>query len=312
MTDVTQITDPFPASFANARRITVTLRVWVLSGLWLLTMTGCASWRHWMAFSPRATAEPCVLAADASSEEIIDALNNNITKLYAWRSTDVKITAKQGGVPMSFSASLAVESPRKLRLIVNSIAGSEVDLGSNPERFWFWMRRGEPHGVMTASYDDLSDGRPIGPLPFQPEWLIAALGVVPWTSSDFTMHEQPAAPRSGNDVRHVAFVSEQSTPQGRAVKRTMIVDACHGTIREHSLHDSTGRLVAQVTLSHYQRDPSGVRLPHRVELTWPETGVELSLKIGHIEVNPASVSEQTWSMPSYPDSPVIDLTKFRP
>lgn len=272
---------------------------------WLGT-TGCSTVRHWMAYSRHAAPEPCVLGPEATAEEIVNTLNDNVTKLYAWRSTDVKITARQGGVPIMLSAVMAVESPRKLRLIVRSFASDEVDLGSNPERFWFWMRRGDPHGILTASYDDVADGRPMGPIPFQPDWLIETLGVVPFSNAEFEMKEQPGTPS-----RRVQFVADQVTPQGKRVQRTMIVDACQGVVLEHALRDQSGRLIARATLSNYQREPSGVRLPHRVDLFWPDSGVDLTMRMGHIEVNPTAVSEQTWSMPSYPDAPVIDLTRFR-
>ena len=78
------------------------------------------------------------------------------------------------------------------------------------------------------------------------------------------------------------------------------------------MREPSGRLIARATLGNYQREPSGVRMPHRVDLHWPDSGVDLTMRIGNIEVNPATISEQTWSMPSYPDSPVIDLTRFRP
>ncbi len=286
----------------------------VLSMLLLVCSTGCESMRHWIAFSRPVPSPSAILPMDASSDEIIAALNDNITQLYAWRSTDVKITAKQHGVPIMLSAMMAVESPRKLRLMATSLAGNEVDLGSNPERFWFWVRRSEPHGIMTASYDDVEEGKPLGPLPFQPEWLIETLGVIPIVGRQFTMQELPArtseAGRSSS--RFVAFVAEHETPQGRRIKRTMVVDVAYAAIVEHSLHEPSGQLIARARLSHYQREPGGPRLPHRIELNWPEAGCDLTIRVGSIEVNPPSVTEQTWSMPSYPDSPVIDLTRFRP
>lgn len=277
------------------------------SCLWVLSGCGCASMRHQMAYNRRAAPEPCVLTPDATSEEIVNVLNDNITKLYAWRSTDVKITARESGVPFTFSAVMAVESPRKLRLIVRSLAADEVDLGSNPERFWFWMKRSKTRGILTASYDDVAEGRPMGPVPFQPDWLIETLGVVPFAAADFQMHELP-----GSQPRRVQFVGDEVTPQGKRVQRTMLVDACHGVVLEHSLREPSGRVIAKATLGNYQREPSGVRMPHRVDLLWPDSEVDLTLRIGNIEVNPATISEQTWSMPSYPNSPVIDLTRFRP
>lgn len=276
----------------------------LLAAACLMGSPGCSTVRHWMAYSRRAAPEPCVLAPDATAEEIVNTLNDNVTKLYAWRSTDVKINAR--GVPVTLAANMAVESPRKLRLVVKSLTSDEVDLGSNPVRFWFWMRRGEPHGILTASYDDIAEGRPMGPIPFQPDWLIETLGVVPFSAAEFDMREQP-----GSQPRRVVFVADQITPQGQQVQRTMLVDACQGVVLEHALRDPSGRLIARAMLSNYQREPSGVRLPHRIDLHWPDSGVELTMRLGHIEVNPTAISEQMWAMPSFPDAPVIDLTRFR-
>lgn len=273
----------------------------------LWTVTGCASIRNWVAFSRPARPVPCRLATDANAAEIVNAINENVARLYAWSSTDVKITARQSGVPITLSAALAVESPRNLRLIVRSLAADEVDLGSNHERFWFWMRRSEVQGILTAAYEDVADGRPMGPVPFQPEWLIEALGVIPFASSEFQMHEQP-----GTQPRRVLFVANQVTPQGRPVRRSMLVDACQGLILEHSLREPTGRLIARAVLGHYQQEPGGVRMPHRIDLQWPDSGIDLTMRLGKIEINPTSVSEQTWAMPAYPGTPVIDLTRFRP
>jgi hypothetical protein len=234
----------------------------------------------------------------------MNALNDNVTKLYAWRSTDVKITSR--GLP-PLAAVMAVESPRKLRLIVRSFASDEVDIGSNPERFWFWVRRGEPRGILTASYDDLAEGRPMGPIPFQPDWLIETLGVVPFSAAQFQMREVP-----GDQSRRVLFVADQVTPQGQRIHRTMLVDACQGVVLEHSLRDASGRLIARAVLGNYQRETGGVRLPHRLDLQWPDSGVDLTLRLGHIEINPTAISEQTWAMPSSAEAPVIDLTRFRP
>ena len=311
MDESLDVNNPLRLTSNNATRVrppalSLGLFLLVMSSC-LLALPGCSSMRNWMTYSRRAAPEPCVLAPDATSEEIVNALNDNVTKLYAWRSNHVDITARQAGVPLTFSAVMAVESPRKLRLIVRSLASDEVDLGSNPERFWFWMKRGKPHGILTAAYDDVADGRPMGPIPFQPDWLIETLGVVPFAAADFQMREQP-----GNQTRRVLFVEDQVTPQGQRVQRTMLVDACHGLILEHSLREPAGRLIARATLGNYQREPSGVRMPHRIDLQWPDSGVDLTMRIGNIEVNPALISEQIWSMPSYPDSPVIDLTRFRP
>lgn len=253
--------------------------------------------------------EPCVLAPDITVEELVTHLNANVSRLHGWSSSDVRIQVPgPGGIPLKLEAMLAVESPRNFRLRAKSLLGDEADLGSNSERFWFWMRRAPQPYVFTARHDELHLVQERMPLPFQPQWLVEALGVVPLHPAEFSL--QPHGTRAAT----VRLVCDRWSPAGRAVRHVIVVDTCRGHIEEHSLYDERGGLIARAVFDHHKVcGLSGVVLPHRIQLEWPETELKLTLQLGSIHVHAHALAEQTWHFPAIPGCPPFDMAqRLRP
>ena len=122
---------------------------------------------------------PCRLPPNATAEDVVLAVNENVDRLEGWRAGKVKIRANH--MPLSLEADLAVEKGRHLRLVVRHPlgGGDELDLGCNDEIFWLWQRRQKPQAVMYASHDQLELVRENLQIPFEPDWLMEALGVAP-------------------------------------------------------------------------------------------------------------------------------------
>ncbi len=270
------------------------------AGLAVAALAGCASTRPFAWWPGRPL--NCVLPEDASLEQVVGQLNQNVVP--SWRSTDVRLTARQGnGIPVTLTAILAVQEPRRLRLIAtNSFGNNEFDLGSNDQRFWFWVRRAEPKCVLTASYEDLPRLSQQLRVPFQPEWLMQVLGVVRLDPERLSLERV--------DRYRVRLVSHETTLQGTPVRKVVVVDTCRGVAVEHALYDSAGHLLARATLSDHQRDSlTGAVVPHRIDLDWPPTGLHLTLRLGKVEVNPVGIADRIWQLPDYPDSQVVDLAR---
>src|SRR5579871_3289511 len=113
----------------------------------------------------------CDLPAQPTATEVVEYLNRNIAKSPSWRCTEVKISSHGSGIPISVRATIAVQQPRNFRMTAESLVGNEVDVGSNNERFWFWVRQGD-RAVYTARHDELHRAKL--PIPFQPDWIIEA------------------------------------------------------------------------------------------------------------------------------------------
>ncbi|MEX2288190.1 MAG: hypothetical protein WD648_13935 [Planctomycetaceae bacterium] len=267
----------------------------------LATLTGCAFNGNFLSLlSDRQ--QPCVLSPNSNLHEIVEHLNTNITPLRSWRSTDVKIVPHGQGaiIGLRLSARIAVEQPRNFRLMVSALGNPEADLGSNPERSWFWMRRGPPN-VFTVRHDQIGNVRA---LPFDPQWVTEVLGVVSLDEAELKM-DPPDEERGP-----LRLVADRQLPDGRRVRRVTLVDSCRGTITAHELYDASNKLVARADLKDYRAETAhGIAMPHEIKLDWPQFGFGLTMTLGEIEINPTDIAAKTWAMPTPPGYPALDLAQ---
>jgi hypothetical protein len=261
-----------------------------------LSQSGCTL-NKWILQRDSLSARTPALSNEATVDEVVDHLNNERARVMGWSSTDVKIAVRGEGIIPRLNATISVESPRRLRLMATSLRGTEVDFGSNDDRFWFWSRQSEPSFVLTGSHESLRNQQTL-PIPFPPEWLMEALGVVP-IAPDGLRLEKETTPGQ------VRLISEAEL-QGHPVQRVMRVDLAQGQVVEHALFDANHNLIVKATMSGFKRTESGVVLPHQIELFLPETKTELALSIRQIDVNP-TIPETRWQFQNPPDSRIVDL-----
>lgn len=264
----------------------------------LLLTPGCA-WMRWnqrgemASFGPKV---PCRVPPHATAEELVTYLNQNVDKLQGWRASRVSLRAN--GIRLS--ADIAVEKSRHLRIVVNSVAGNELDLGCNDDVFWFWAKRSPDRAVMYASHEELDLVRDTLQIPFEPDMLMEALGVAAIPLEGTTL--EPGGNRTSR------LISNHVLANGKTIRKVITVDTCHGRVLEHSVWDASGRRIAHATFSNHRLDPeSGVILAHHIQLEWPQAEVSLAMDLGHVEVNPVGMPEQIWQMPSMPGYPVKNL-----
>lgn len=283
-------------NWGRAAQAPVSRRAFVrsLGGLALASVTGCAQ---------RFGMRKCELAADMPMPDIVAHLNQNIDQINSWRCTGVKLTA-QGGMMLapSVSASMAVERPRNFRLQARAVTIDVADMGSNNERFWCWVKNDEDPVILTARHECLQAAQQQMPLPFEPDWLIEALGVIPIDEQEVEFEKHATEPKRVN------FRRQRKAPDGSPVELVSTVDTCHGVFVEHRLLTRTGQVIALAKMGEHLRDgKSGVVLPHQVELSWPDTKMGLNIRMGAIEINPETLSEKLFEMPTIADCRVYDM-----
>lgn len=245
----------------------------------------------------------CELASDLPHTDLVAYLNRNIDQINAWRCMNVSIKPHGWmGLAPTLSASIAVERPRNFRLIATIPTGNVADLGSNDERFWFWMRDDKEPMLLTARHERLAVAQRQLAMPFEPDWLIEALGVIPIDENEIEFEKHPT------DPKRVFFRRKRQAPDGSRVELVSTVDTCSGVIVDHSLTDRTGRIIALANMSEHMRDgKTGPVLPHQVELAWPQAKMGLRLVMGAIEMNPEALSAKQFEMPEIADCPVHDI-----
>ena len=269
------------------------LRLLAAAGVLTLGSSGCA----WLTPPPR-VALPQTLPPSPTLEQVIRVVNYNSSQIHSF-STDEAVLSVPG-MP-SLRTNIAFERHRRLRLRAGTgITGAELDMGSNDELFWIWIKRQPPLYYCRHDQFALSPARRM--LPIDPEWLIEALGIA---ELDPGLAHQGPFPQPGGrlEIRTV-----RQTADGPATKITL-VDAATGVVVEQRVHDSQGLLVARASASRHRRDPmSGLIMPGVVKIECPRAQLSMWLELGKVDINsPRGNPAELWAMPRFRDWPTVDL-----
>jgi hypothetical protein len=243
---------------------------------------------------------PRVLPPSPTLEQVIDVVNRNSSQIRSFSTNHAAVSGT--GFP-SLGASVAFERAKRFRLQAGTgVTGTEFDLGSNDELFWFWLRRSQPPALYYCRHDQFPSSPASQTTPFEPGWLIDALGV---------MEFDPALPHQGpialpNDRLRIDTI--RNTPQGPEATVT-IIDGSQGWVLEQHKFDANKRLIARSIASDHRRDPlTGLVMPKVVSITCPPAQLDMRIDLGNVEINRLAADPAAlWSMPNYPGSPLVNL-----
>ena len=268
----------------------------------VLLTAGGANCRH----MARQVTEPApiVLPPQPTLAQVIDVVNTNRSRITTFSSSQAKL--KVDGLP-AIQAKLSVGGQRRVRLQAESaITGQELDLGSNDELFWVWVKRNQPAGVYYARHDQFANSPARAMMPIEPKWLVEALGLVYFDPQ--IAHQGPFRRPDGNlDIR-----TPMPSSQGQVTKVTTI-DSRTGWVLNQQLLDSQSRVIASAISSRHARDPiSGVNLPRKTVVSWPGAGMKFTLELHDLEINPLELNPALWTRPEYPGFPNRDITQLQP
>ncbi len=241
-----------------------------------------------------------VLPPTATLEQVIEVVNRNSSGIHAFSSMEASISSP--GMP-TLRANVAFSRPRRFRLRAQTaMTGAEVDLGSNDELFWFWIRRSEPPAVYFCRHEQFATSQARRFIPIDPGWLVEALGVVEF---DPNLPHQGPYPLPGDrfEVRTV-----RETPQGPMTKST-IIDAARGWVVEQHLYNTAGQRVASAVAEQHRRDPlTNLVMPRIVNIESPQAEFSMRISLGNVQINRlAGNPAELWSMPRYPGAALVDL-----
>lgn len=243
---------------------------------------------------------PRTLPAQPTLDQIIAAVHDNTQRVRSYAATQAVLAVP--GVPR-LSARVACEPPRRFRLQAQtSITGPELDIGSNDDLFWLWLRQHKPPVLAFCRHDQYGRSAARRMLPIRADWMPELLGLVNFRPED--RHEGPFPLPDGR----IEIRSRIAADDGELLKST-ILDGTTALVSEQHLFTAAGERLASVRTSRHRVDaPSGAALPHLVEISWPASGVDFSLDIAAITTNSAGADPgQLWQMPAYPGYEPVDL-----
>jgi hypothetical protein len=263
--------------------------------LCLLSAAGCRSTiRQYSDSLPR------VLPPSPTLEQVIQVVNNNSAQIRSFCAPRAALSGP--GFP-TLRAFVAFERPLRLRLRAEtSLTGPELDLGSNDELFWFWVRRNVPPTLFYCRHAEFGQCASRLALPIEPQWLVEAMGIVEF---DLRLPHQGPFPLPG-DRLEIRTIRE--TPQGPQTKLT-VIDAVRGCVLAQQVRDFQGHPVATAQAGEHRRDPlSGLILPSVVTVESQAAQLALRLDLGPIEVNrPLPSIDTLWTIPQMEGTAAVDL-----
>ena len=260
----------------------------------LVAQSGCAWLRFWQEPHPQ------VLPPGAGLEQVIAAVNRNNSQIQSLFSNSAFLSGP--GYP-TLRAHIAYQRQRNFRLKADGF-GPEVDLGSNDQLFWFWIKRNQPPAVYFCRHDQYPTSQARRMIPVDPDWLIEALG---------TLELDPALPHQGpypvpGKANWIQIRTLRETPEGPNMKVTTI-DAVSAWVMEQQIWDAQGQLRARSVAENYRRDPrTNLYVPTAVRVECPAANFSMRVDLGAVQVNqPQGNPGELWAMPSYPGYPLVDL-----
>jgi hypothetical protein len=247
---------------------------------------------------------PRVLPASPTIEQVTTVVNQNSARVTSYSAQG---SLSGPGFP-SLRTTVVFERPRRIRLRADTLlTGSEVDVGSNDDLFWIWVKRNQPSAVYFAHHDQFASTAAYQVMPVDPEWVIEGLGVPVFNPGE---QLQGPFPLQGGRLE---IRSIRPSPSGNLTKIT-VVDEARGWVLEQHLYDARGQRLASSVSSRHQYDPAtGATLPRHVELQWPTAQIIFKLDLSDVQVNRIGPEAAAlWVKPEYTGFPNVDLAQSGP
>lgn len=181
--------------------------------------------------------------------------------------------------------SIAYQKERKFRLELGTILGSELDVGSDGEVFWFWSKRAKQQGLFWASFKDVNKTRL--KTPFNPLWLSGCLGF------------EVVKGRVDSSGDRWVVINETTNAKGEPVKTAVYIDPQKKLITGHGVYNSSGRLVASSEIQSFKDG-----LPSKITFIWHEEEASMVWYLNSSKKN-VPINPNRFVMPA--KTPKIDM-----
>lgn len=280
---------------------------WLLMLTTLLSASGATCQRQMLMnpFGAPGPAAPQVLMEGASRDQIIAAVNQNSSRVQSLNVTGATITIPDMmGLPL-LSGNIAAERPGRFRLTAGTMAGQELDIGSNDELFWMWVRRGQPPAVYFCRHAQFAGSNIRQMMPVEPSWLLAALGMVDLDPASVVEGPLPSARGAGT----IELKSWMPSSTGTLLRIT-VIDSRRAWVLEQHVYDQSGAhlLASAVAETHRYYPVEQVSLPERVAIHLPAANLRMTINLGAVQINQLGPDrQQLWTLPTFDGYPQYDL-----
>jgi hypothetical protein len=235
----------------------------------LLAMTGCAQDSKWN-FLRHSPDNARVAVENPTQAELVAYLNRNAQQIQSIECRMLSMDTRMGFQQFNIPGRMVCEKPRNFRLVAETLGSKEADIGSNPQEFWYYLKRNDPPLLVHCSYQDFEHGVRM-PFPFQPEWVMEALGLAEYNPADRYVLTQS---RKGFElVKEINY-------QGQRVQKVTVFSRTPSRVQvtDHILRDAKGNKICEAHIDEVA-NIGNVVLPRKIVLSYPAERLTIKLKL---------------------------------
>jgi len=247
-------------------------------------------------------------------DDVIYVVNANTDRVQQLQTENATLRVIDADFPIPpLRASMAYEQPRnfRLRAQLSQFTGSELDMGSNDELFWFWAQRNEQPGVYYARHDEFATSPARNMVPIAPNHLTDAMGLIRLEANQ--RHSDPTLREDLLEIR-----SQIPSPRGD-MTRVLLLDAKYGWMVEQHYYDANGQLLLSARASQHRYYPDdAITMPHHVEvriLPGQPSQLAFDVDVNRFVFNRLTGDpNELWALPEFEGHPSVDIAdpRFRP
>ena len=249
-----------------------------------------------------ATPIPTVFSTVPTLEQAQMEINRRYTSIRSFATDKAMISAS--GVAIPLRSSIAYEKPKNLRIRGGASLGlgTEIDLGSNRDEFWFWAKRKPEKHLYHAKHDQYATCQIRNVIPVEPEWLMESFGIIELKDSD--KHIGPTRATDGN----LQITSQIQTPRG-IYSRIITFHPQTAAILRHEIYSPDNRRIVGTEMSEHTIDSnSGVLYAKKVVIHAPDANLTLTINLGEVKYNSLSTfTVEAFEMPKYDGYTYVDI-----
>jgi hypothetical protein len=222
---------------------------------------------------------------------LVEYMNHNARLVQSLKSTKVELDAKQAGESIGLEGTLFCQKPRNFRLRATDPLGKPaVDVGSNDNEFWYWIGAAKDEDgvarVHFCSYQDMAAGKARMPFPFQPDMIVAALGMGEYDpNKEYTVKE---------DAKTFSLIEPAVSAQGQQVQKLTVFNRTQVApgkpqVLAYVLQDRNGNEICRANVQEVQvvqlDGNTQAIVPQRVQLSWKTQQIELKMRLYETQAN---------------------------
>lgn len=223
-----------------------------------------------------------------SNCDLINNINVNLSKIKTVSLEDINIKLQR----VSIGGKLFYEkNNKKIRILIGTFFGKELDIGANQEFFWFWSKRMNPSSLFYAKIQSASNTHLRPALSY--DWVFKSFG---FEEID-PKNAQIILCNGNHAIKESLIINEEKFLCISIIYKDLILG-------KHLYKEK--QLLASVEYDNF-KNINGIKIPTHLDVFWYEEKIFMSWDINNIAIN-SDINIDVWSMPEY--SPKINIENF--